>query len=99
MGQRGFKARLGKAGSYVPCYPFPEDAVSALAKAVEYRELKEKPRERGIFTLDEIKILFSDESIVTVWEGELKHFVANMLPLTTGMRQGEVIALQIQNVL
>ncbi len=44
MGQRGFKARLGKAGSYVPCYPFPEDAVSALAKAVEFRELKEKPR-------------------------------------------------------
>lgn len=44
MGQRGFKARLGKAGSYVPCYPFPEDAISALAKAVEYRELKEKPR-------------------------------------------------------
>jgi acetyl coenzyme A synthetase (ADP forming)-like protein len=44
MGQRGFKARLGKAGSYVPCYPFPEDAISALAKAIEYRELKEKPR-------------------------------------------------------
>jgi len=44
MGQRGFKARLGKAGSYVPCYPFPEDAVSALARAVEYRELREKPR-------------------------------------------------------
>lgn len=44
MGQRGFKARLGKAGSFVPCYPFPEDAVSALAKAVEYRELVKKPR-------------------------------------------------------
>ncbi len=44
MGQRGFKARLGKAGSFVPCYPFPEDAVSALAKAVEYRELMTKPR-------------------------------------------------------
>jgi len=43
MGQRGFKARLGKAGSFVPCYPFPEDAVSALAKAVEYRELVKKP--------------------------------------------------------
>ena len=43
MGQRGFKARLGKPGSFVPCYPFPEDAVSALAKAVEYRELAEKP--------------------------------------------------------
>jgi acetyltransferase len=28
----------------VPCYPFPENAVSALAKAVEYRELMKKPR-------------------------------------------------------
>jgi len=44
MGQRGFKARLGTAGSFVPCYPFPEDAIAALVKAVEYRELREKPR-------------------------------------------------------
>jgi acetyl coenzyme A synthetase (ADP forming)-like protein len=44
MGQRGFKARLGKAGSFVPCYPFPENAVLALAKAIEYRELMSKPR-------------------------------------------------------
>lgn len=44
MGQRGFKAKLGKMGSFVPCYPFPENAVSALAKAVEYHELLKKPR-------------------------------------------------------
>ncbi|MBA7639782.1 Peptidyl-lysine N-acetyltransferase PatZ [subsurface metagenome] len=44
MGQRGFKANLGKAGSFVPCYPFPENAVLALSKAVEYRESMKKPR-------------------------------------------------------
>jgi acetyltransferase len=44
MGQRGFKARLGSAGRFVPCYPFPEGAVSALAKAVEYAEIKRKPK-------------------------------------------------------
>ena len=44
MGQRGFRARLGTTGSLVPCYPFPENAVSALAKAVEYCELMKKPR-------------------------------------------------------
>ncbi len=44
MGQRGFKANLGKAGSFVPCYPFPENAILALAKAIEYRELMQKPR-------------------------------------------------------
>ncbi len=44
MGQRGFKSQLGMAGGFVPCYPFPENAVSALAKAIEYRELMKKPR-------------------------------------------------------
>jgi len=28
----------------VPCYPFPEEAASALAKAAEYAELRRKPR-------------------------------------------------------
>ncbi len=44
LGERGFKARLGFNGHYAPSYPFPEEAVSALAKAVEYAELKDKPR-------------------------------------------------------
>jgi acetyl coenzyme A synthetase (ADP forming)-like protein len=46
MGQRGFKAKLGTPGSLVPCYPFPEDAVGALAKAIEYREIARKPQGR-----------------------------------------------------
>jgi len=44
MGRRGFKVRMGTTGGYVPCYPFPENAISALTKAVEYRELMKKPR-------------------------------------------------------
>jgi acyl-CoA synthetase (NDP forming) len=36
MGQRGFKARLGTSGKFIPCYPFPEEAVEALARAAEY---------------------------------------------------------------
>ena len=44
MGRRGFKAKLGPEGKYVPCYPFPETAVSALARAVEYGEWKRKPK-------------------------------------------------------
>jgi acetyltransferase len=44
MGQRGFKAKLGATGSFVPSYPFPENAVAALAKAAEYRELVKKPK-------------------------------------------------------
>jgi acetyltransferase len=44
LGNRGVKAKLGSTGKFVPCYPFPEEAVSALAKAVEYAELRQKPK-------------------------------------------------------
>jgi acetyl coenzyme A synthetase (ADP forming)-like protein len=43
LGQRGFKAKLGSGGKFVPSYPFPEEAISALAKAVEYSEVRQKP--------------------------------------------------------
>jgi acetyl coenzyme A synthetase (ADP forming)-like protein len=46
LGQRGFKARLGSRGRYVPCYPFPEEAVLALARAADYAEMKKRPRGR-----------------------------------------------------
>ena len=46
LGQRGFKAKLGSGGRFVPSYPFPEEAVSALSKAVEYAEMRQKPAGR-----------------------------------------------------
>ncbi len=55
-------------------------------------------QERGAFTLDEIKQLFSDDSLELVWNNNLKYFTANILSLTTGMRQGEVLGLQVQAV-
>ncbi|MBN1254948.1 MAG: GNAT family N-acetyltransferase [Deltaproteobacteria bacterium] len=44
MGQRGFKTKLGTSGKFVPCYPFPEEAVSALAKAAEYSDWLKRPK-------------------------------------------------------
>jgi acetyltransferase len=44
MGERGSRVKLGSNGRFVPCYPFPEDAVSALAKAVEYSVWLKKPK-------------------------------------------------------
>ena len=43
LGQRGFKAKLGSSGRFVPTYPFPEEATSALSKAVEHAEVLQKP--------------------------------------------------------
>jgi acetyl coenzyme A synthetase (ADP forming)-like protein len=44
MGNRGFQSKLGAKDRYVPCYPFPEDAVSALARVVSYNEWRKKPK-------------------------------------------------------
>ncbi len=44
MGRRGFRAKLGPEGKNVPCYPYPETAVTALARATEYGEWKRKPK-------------------------------------------------------
>jgi acetyltransferase len=38
MGHKGFSAEVGSPGKYVPSYLFPESAISALTKAVEYSE-------------------------------------------------------------
>jgi acetyl coenzyme A synthetase (ADP forming)-like protein len=43
LGQRGFKARLGSRGSFIPSYPFPEEAIAALARAVDYAEMRRRP--------------------------------------------------------
>lgn len=44
LGQRGLKAKLDTAKKTVPCYPFPEAAVVALARAARYGEWLGKPK-------------------------------------------------------
>lgn len=44
LGERGYKAKLGPSGSFVPCYPFPEEAISAFTRSVEYAEIRKKPK-------------------------------------------------------
>ena len=44
MGQRGIQRKLGSGGKFVPSYLFPEDAISALAKAAGYGEFLKKPK-------------------------------------------------------
>jgi acetyltransferase len=44
IGQRGLSAQLGTPGHYIPLYVFPEEAIMSLKRAVEYSELRAKPR-------------------------------------------------------
>ncbi len=44
LGERGFRAKLGSQGRFVPSYPFPEEAISALVRAIEYVETQAKPK-------------------------------------------------------
>jgi acetyl coenzyme A synthetase (ADP forming)-like protein len=44
LGERGLKAKLGSKGRFVPSYPFPEEAISALVRAIEYVETRNKPK-------------------------------------------------------
>jgi acetyl coenzyme A synthetase (ADP forming)-like protein len=44
IGQKGLSARLGTHGHYIPLYTFPEEAILSLSRAVEYAELRRKPR-------------------------------------------------------
>jgi len=62
LGQRGFKAKLGSSGRFVPSYPFPEEAIAALSKAVDYSEMRRKsagkiPQLKGIKKEEASKII------------------------------------------
>jgi hypothetical protein len=50
--------------------------------------LAASPEERGVFNIAEVSTLFKDDSVNTVWGGNLKYFTANLVSLTTGMREG-----------
>ncbi|HXY74404.1 MAG TPA: acetate--CoA ligase family protein, partial [Dehalococcoidales bacterium] len=43
LGQRGLNTNLGPRGKSVPSYPFPEEAIVALSRAVEYSEIQRRP--------------------------------------------------------
>jgi integrase len=66
--------------------------------AGEIEPLGEKPKARGILTGTEVNRLFDETRIAEVWAGDVRHYSANLLAASTGMRLGEVQALQVQNV-
>ena len=60
-------------------------------------QLKERPREKQILSIEEMRALFFEKTIDSVWEGDQRQFTLNLLAASTGMRIGETQALQIQH--
>ncbi|MBN2323145.1 MAG: tyrosine-type recombinase/integrase [Spirochaetes bacterium] len=58
------------------------------------RPLADNSRERGVFTIDEVRKLFNRENIGPVWGGHLLYRVINELAAVSGMRQGEILAIR-----
>lgn len=76
-----------------------------LGEAYRLRDISEDPtksvknvarqlRERGIYTEDEIEKLSNPEEIERIWGGNLLQHLLNLTAIKTGMRIGEVQALQ-----
>lgn len=61
-------------------------------------QLKENQKEKSILTIDEVRELFQDDNIDQVWGGDRRHYTLNILGASTGMRLGEVQALQVRYV-
>ncbi len=61
------------------------------------KPLKEQSKARSILTLQEVKTLFESERSRETWSSAVT-FAANLLGACTGMRLGEVQALQVEDV-
>ncbi len=66
--------------------------------AVSIVQLRENPKEKDILSINEVKALFRNDNIIPVWDNNILHYTINLLAASTGMRMGEVQALQIQYV-
>jgi len=61
-------------------------------------KLQEFPKEKQILTLTELRTLLDESKIGEVWKSDRKQFSLNLLAASTGMRMGEIQALQVQNL-
>jgi integrase len=61
------------------------------------KPFKSTSREKGILTREELKSLFSSECQTKIWP-DMMHYILNYVAATTGMRLGEILALQPQDI-
>ena len=63
-----------------------------------FGRIEVSPAKKGILTLPEIRELFLEDNINQVWERDPLHYTLNILSCATGMRMGEIQALQVGRV-
>ncbi len=66
--------------------------------AKDILNFREEPKAKGIITIDEFKKLFDESKIESIWGGDLFYYTINLLTANTGLRMGEVRALQVKDV-
>ena len=66
--------------------------------ALEIEPLEKKLKDRGILTPPEVKKLLNPETVKQVWNNQIIVFAANFIAASTGMRQGEILALRNENI-
>ena len=66
--------------------------------ALKVEPLQEKPNKKNILTIEEVKALFNEDTIDTIWDGDRRHYTINLLASSTGLRMGECQALKIGKV-
>jgi integrase len=55
-------------------------------------------RQKGLMSTDLIKDIFNPLTVADVWKNRTDLYLINLLAATTGMRQGEIQALQYQDI-
>ncbi len=61
--------------------------------ALGIRQLQAKTKERGILTLDEVRLLFDPNQILYIWNNDLISYTLNLFSAATGIRKGESLGL------
>ena len=74
-----------------------EDGYIQKNPARNVSKLENESKKRILLTLDEFQTLFREETLETVW-GDETHYTINLIAATTGMRVGELQALQFCNI-
>ena len=66
----------------------------------QIQPFKNDTREKGIFSLSEMERLFcGKDAVESVWGGKREMYLLNLLAVRTGMRLGELQALQMRDIM